>query len=484
MAITQPTITQTTVAGMHSENYLSIHDVIDKPQVIVDEIFSKYGKKWKTMVQLFRMMKGSTGTYAGESLTSYEESKLPRTITTNGASGGGATAGAAVTIVLSEDDIDSSGNAYPRVGDNIAYQDTSGVIHQLRISAKTATSSSGSAGSYSTFQLTCNPYDSTLQVGAGGIADGTTLSVLGNSFGHGTGQPDGLVRGYTQNTFYTGISKETKKFDGAEFASEKWVRSENNLYSKAYLDLEFALDMREDMNYIVGENNTNSLTETSEEDSASRSVRSTRGLWKHMDDKAGKLNYGNVDSFDMFLFDDVDDYLRAQYVDTDVLGFYMGAGLHKRLEKGGLEFIREYSSTDLTSISGAAYGGDDDLALKVGFDVYKKAGLTFVCHVIDTFSAPDYLGNSSYNFNNAGFIAPYGTRVKDVEKGLDLPNIGIWYRAMNGMNRKRVIGMENGPTGFSGVPITNQYDVLKMYALSESMLVANEIEKMIQVNPR
>jgi len=480
--ITGPTITQNAVSAMYSENYLSVHDVIDKPQVI-QEIYNKYGAGW-TLVQTFRNMKGSTGTYAGETLKAYEKAKPVRTITTNGASTGGETAGSLAYIVLSEDDVDSNSNIYPRTYDKILYKHTDNKVYELLITDIASTSASGAVGSYDTFQLTLKPLDNTLTVTVGGISDGTELSVVGNSYAHGTGQPDGTVRGYYEKTFKTGISKETKQFDGAELASEKWVPSENGVYSLAYADLEFMLDMREDMNYVVGQENDNNITQSSPIDSANRTVRSTKGLWQHLEEDAGKLNYGTGD-WDIYLFDEVDTYLRTMYVTNDTLGFYMGAGLMKKLERAGLEWIKEYSGgTDLTRIASAAYGGDEDMALSNCFKAFKKAGRTFVCHVIDTFSAPDYLGNSTYDFDNSGFIASYGAQVKDPKTGLSLPNIGVWYRSMGDTNRKRVIKPVNGMTGWNGAQTVNANDVLSVYALSEGMLVAMETEKMLQVNPR
>jgi hypothetical protein len=249
------------------------------------------------------------------------------------------------------------------------------------------------------------------------------------------------------------------------------------------MELEFMMDFREDVKCTIGQENDNSLTQTSPVDSASRDLRSTKGLWQHLESDAGTLNYGTNSDWYYKYFEDIEAYFRTMNITNRIAGFYMGNGLMNKLENSSLEFIKEFSGgTDLTRIADKAYGGNKDLALEVGFQVIKKAGITYVCHVIHTFSADIYLGNY---LSNSGFIAPYGDKVKDPKSGLNLPNLGVYYRAKDGVNRKRVINVYNGMTGANmGVPATLTYDAAYASGLSEFAVICMETEKMIQVNDR
>ena len=462
--------TLTSIASMHDFAF---------PDQVKNKLYNRYGKGF-TLVQMFRNM-GREFEMKNDYISAHELGSVLRTITTNGASGGGAGAGTEVTITLSGDDIDATGGYYPRVGFTVYHLHTDNLVYGLQITAISTDSPP---------ILTLKPFDTTLNTGNGGIATGTELAIGGSAFAAGTGQPEPTSTGLYERDFYTTIAKESMGFDGPELAKERWeekqVGGKNRIWSRAYAETEFLLDAAEDCNFLMGEENSNSIAQTTVRNyllQANTAVlRSGKGIWKWQDEIAGTLNYGTGD-FNLFDLDQIPVYQRSQGVTDGVAILAVGQGLALKLENSGLEFVKEYSGgTDFTRVVQRAFGGAEQRALDIGFKMFTKGGITYVMKVVDTFSNPKLFGVSTYNLDDSGFTFPVSS-VKDKKSGLTIPNVSIGNFSHNGVNRKRVIGVVNGMSGFSDYPIVSGNDTIDMFMLSQRAIVAMGVNQHVQLKP-
>lgn len=452
------------VSSVYSEHISSMHDFAFPDQILM-KLYSQYGSG-NLARDLMRKF-GNERMVGNDFLKAHYEGKAFRTITLDGDTTVGGSAGAAVVLTISADDADSQGNIFVRVGDDILYKHIDNKIYPLRVE------------SISGLDITVKPLDSTITVAV--IADATELSVGGNSFADHTGQPTGLTRGLFEDTFYARLSKESMNMTGGELAKERWHEvmddGGNKLYwSKAYADTEFSMDVKEEMGAFLGQKNTNSIVQSSK-NSVNNAVQSGDGWWKIMDNDAGKLNYG-TGTFSVSEFDNIETYLRSQHITSGVLNWMVGAGLRNKLSDAGIDFSKTNSGgTDFTKIVNAGFDGDEAKALNMNFDMFTRGSFTHMINVLDTFSNPDLLGNDTYDFNDSAMITPLGGKVKDKSTFSMLDNIGIAYVNHNGVNRKRVIGTVNGMSGMPNMPIQNEYDGIDVYMLSHFipyMVAANQ----------
>ena len=458
--------TLTSIASMHDFAF---------PDQVKNKLYQRYGQGF-TLVQMFRNM-GREFEMKNNYISAHELGSVHRTITTVDPSTGGGGAGADVLIKLSAADLDTQQAFYPRLGFNVFHLHTDNLMYALQIT-------NINVGDPAVPVLTLTPY-SKITVGAGGIAAGTELAIGGSAFAPGTGQPEPTSTGLYERNFYTTIAKETMGFDGPELARERWeekqVGGKKRIWSRAYAETEFLLDLAEDCNFLMGEENLNDIVQTTKRENSEK-VTTGKGIWKWQDAIAGTLNYGTGD-FNLFDLDQVPVFMRSQGVTDGVAVLAAGQGLALKLENSGLEFVKEYSGgTDFTRVVQRAFGGSEQRALDIGFKMFTKGGITYVVKVVDTFSNPKLFGVSTYPMDDSGFAFPVSS-IKDKKSGLTIPNISIGNLSHNGVARKRVIGVINGMTGFGDYPIQTEYDTVDMYMLSQRAIVALGVNQHIQFKP-
>lgn len=471
------------VNAIYSSTIDSLHS-FDLPYQVKDELYQRYGKG-QFMTDWLRRM-GAEFTFTGNlPLNAHEEGWAEETFTTTGASTGGATAGSVVFVTIDPSNVDSEGNIRPRLYETVYHKHTDNKVYQLFIYAITATSVSVSGSAVDTYQLSLKPLDSTLTVGVGGIADGTELTLGATKFAEYTGHPGSTARGMYRRQFYNQISKEKQSVTGTELGTAHYYEQLKNgyksIWSKIYAEKEFLLDKQMDYDFLLGQLNDNNVT-MADRDGVSRAVKSTKGIWKWMDELAGKLTYGTSD-FDFFTMDDVPTYMRSQGVFTKNFMFGNGPDLYTKLENGGLEFIKDYSGTDLTRYFGSeGIGGDvRNAALGMTFKVFEKGGLKFMLTPIDTFGNVKGLGNATYDFSKAGMIIPLGNKSKVDGLG-EIDNLAIGYNVHGDVNRKRVIKVLSGPAG-KDFPAVHEYDGIDIIMLTDFMAFIMKANQCMQVLP-
>ena len=473
------------VNAIYSSTIDSLH-TFGLPYQIKDELYQRYGQGQFFTDVLHRM--GNTFTFTNNTpLNAHEEGWIEETFTTNGASTGGATAGSSVYITIDPSNVDSLGQIRPRVGETVYHKHTDNKVKELYISQATATSVSVSGSAIDTFQLTLKPLDSTLVVGSGGIADGTELTLGGTTFAEYTGHPGSTARGEYRRQFYERISKEKQTITGVMLGTDHYYEHLKNghrsIFYKAQAEKEFLLDKQIDYSFFLGEVNSNSITQA-DRDGTARNVHSAKGIWKWMDELAGKLTYGTSD-FDMFTLDDISVYMRSQGVFSKNFMFSVGPELYTKIENGSLDFIRDFSNTDLTRYFDTEYGMNEadtrNSALGLTFQCLEKDGNKLMLMRNDTFGNVKGLGNATYDFVKSGFIIPLGNTSR-VDGYGELNNISIGYNVHNNINRRRVVKMLKGPVGMDGT-VEHEYDGIDLLYLSHYMPFIMKANQTMQVLP-
>lgn len=473
------------VSSIYDSTFSSMYD-FDLPYQVKDKLFQRYGKG-----QFFTDFLRKTGgefTYSGNlPLNAHEEGWIEETFTTTGASTGGASAGAVVYVTVDPSCVNSEGQIRPRLYETVFHKHTDNKVYQLQITAISDASVSVSGSSVATYTLTLKPLNSALTVGTGGIADGTELSLGATKFAEYTNHPASTARAMYRRQFYDTISKEGQVVTGVELGTAHWYEQlmdgYKSVWSKIYAEKEFLLDKQIDYEFFLGEENSNSVT-MADKDSVSRSVKGTKGIWKWMDELAGSLTYGTSD-FDFFTLDDISTYMRSQGVFSKNFFFGVGPDLYTKIENGALDFLADYSSTDLTSLfsqEGTAKTGFRNSSLGMTFKALEKDGNKLILAPIDTFGNIKGLGNSTYDFAKAGFIVPMGNTSR-VDGIGEVNNISIGYNVHQDVNRKRVIEMLPGPTGKAGLKAVQAYDGIELLMLSQYMAFIMKVNQTMQVLP-
>lgn len=472
------------VSAIYDSSLSSMHEW-ELPYQVKDELFQRYGQG-QFFTDFLRKMDNEFVFTQNTPLNAHEEGWIEETFTTNGASTGGDSAGADVVVTIDPADVDSQGNARPRLYESVYHKHTDNKVYELYISAIADASVSVSGSFQDSFTLTLTPFDNTLEVGAGGIADGTELSMGSTAFAEYTGHTTSTARGFFRRQFYNRIIKEHQTITGVEMGTAHYYEQLKNgyrsIWSKAWAEKEFLMDKQLDMGFLLGQENDNTITQSGK-DGTSRSVKSAKGIWKWMDELAGKLTYGTGD-FDIFTLDDVEVYMRSQGVYTKNFFFPVGPELYTKIENGGYDFIKDFSDTDASRYfmeEGTEEYGLRNSALGLTWKCLEKNGQKFYLSPIDTFGNVKGLGNSTYDFTKAGMIIPMGNTTKVDGMG-EVNNISIGYNNHGEVNRKRVIDIVSGNDG-AKYPASNEYDGTDIYMLSDFMPFIMKTNQTMQVLP-
>lgn len=466
--------TANTVTRGFTEQWNTIYDLELEPQ-IYPTWFQKYNKGFGIKDWLY--IAGQTFNVKSNSITAFEDGAQIRPVRLN-ASGISAmtSAGDAITFRLHSGEYDTNNNTYLRVGDTIIIpakfmsgQDTPA---EFLVTAVGATSSA---------DCTAYPLDSAAQI-TSTVTANSYLAVGATRYARGTAQPSARSLGTYSRTFETGISKETLHIEGGQIMQASYRSKTKNggegLWNRAQLQAEFSLDNQMNLALLLSDDNSNSLTQTAHS-TASNAVRSTTGLWNHLDSLGQELNYAVKFSLpDLYTAKEL---LRSQgVVDTEVL-FAMGTKLSRSFETMGLDYLKEFSGGS-NLLQGMGKIGIKPTAVTVGnvtFNAKEFAGL----------SNPQTFGTDADYWDNAGFMIPMTqVTVKSSDIAIDgieggkvvIPNVALGYVNNAGENRTRILQYVAGVNGV-GLTATHAYDDFHGYMLTEYMLVAMQVNQMIRI---
>lgn len=459
----------------------SLHSFHFKKSV-VQKLYKSYGAGFN-MLDILRSL-GRYSQVSNEILTAEEEAYDHRTITvgSSGVSVGGS-AGATASFQLDADDLDSEDNYYPREKFNVLFGSTANGFIQALITDITVT------GGGTTVTLTVTPTDTTKTISATYLYAGVEISIGASAFAAEMSQPDATSVGYFERTFHAQLMKETIGFGGMELAKQKWVEVEGiGYFNKELSRAEFALDRQLETTMIMGQMNTNSITQTSDISGSSNTVYMNKGIWTWIDELGGAINYTNSASIGIDDFDEAADYFETQGITNDIVLVLCGGDYLRRVENTCVEYFSNPggASTQGGGLSDifidkiSASGGEPGLDLNIGFRTIKKGGILFVFHKLPIFTNPYLFGIGDYLLNDAAIMCPV-TYVKERKSGLTVPNLEARYVGLGSYSRERIVGTIGGMDGFAtqhfGNPIISQIDGNFTYWLSHCMFPFYEAYK-------
>lgn len=464
--------TSNVVTAGFTEQWASLYDLEFEPQ-IYPQWFQKYNKGFG--IKDFLYIAGQSFNVKSNTIKALEDAALvrPIRIDSNGISTM-TSAGDAISFYVHDDEYDSNGDCYLRAGDTIIvpskYMSGQDTPAEFLITTASAVNVAWAA----------SPLDSAAQITTE-VPANAYLQVGATRYARGTAQPSARSYGAYSRTFYTGISKETLEIEGGEIMKASYRSTikggGDGLWNRSQVQAEFSLDNQMNTALLVSDYNSNSLTQVAHSGS-SNAVRSTTGLWNHLDDYAQKLNFAVAFSInDLYTAKEL---LRSQgVVDTEVL-FGMGDKLSRSFETAGLEFLKEYSASNL--LEGMTKIGIRPKVVTVG-------NVSYIAKEFAGLSNPQTFGVDADYWGNAGFMIPMTqVTVKSSDILIDgieggkvvIPNLALGYVNNNGENRTRILKYVAGVTGL-GLPASHAYDDFSGYMLTEYMLVAMGCNQFIRV---
>lgn len=467
------------IANATTASIRSLHDFQFKP-TIMDRLYRIYGNGFNGLD--FLRMLDRYEQVSNETLTHEEIGYDMRTITIGSANvtpAGGA--GLTASFELDDDDLDSDGNYYPREEFTVQFGDVINGFIQAKITDITVT-----AGP--TVTVTVEPFDSTATLSATYVYAGAEVGIFDSSYAVETGQPEATSMGTFEREHYLQIMKETIKFGGMELAKQKWVYFDGiGLFNEELARAEFALDRQHEAAFLMGQPNTNSITQNSLIDSQANTVYKTKGLWTWTDELGGEITYADATGIGYAEFDEANEYLESQGITNDTVIHWCGGGYMRRVENGLVDYF-----ANPTGVSGAGGGLTGDflkkqlgmegkgMEMNVTFKSFTKSGITHVFMKLPAFVNPYQFGISGYMLNDAAIVWPV-TTVMDQKTGQRKPNVRALYAGIKGYSRKRIVGTIGGMDGFAlqnlGLPIINEVDGNSTYWLAHVGLATMEANK-------
>lgn len=424
-----------------------------KPEIF-NSLFRQYGKQFLTFYG-FLLTMGFINASPRITYSHFLEDWIHPSFQSRGAVAAPA-AGAAQTITLSTNDIDSSGFYYPRVNDQVMYKN--GVTGFV------------SAISGSPAQLTIYPDLETATLPA--VAAGETIIIFGNRFGEGTDQPAGRVSKATQESFTMTRLKEEVDVTGDELCQQTWVdsSSDGSMTGRTWFALKGKYDAQYRMQlqmggkclYDVPVTNTTLL-------SADSTNTSTTGL-------EGWIRGGGNESTytpSAFTISDFDYMTRImdKYDAPMNFAFFAGINLYQDIEnaisnlytQNPIIFANGKSQTWAQALYGQDAGSGNQLNTDIGISSIKKTNRLYHLMRLGELSNPNTFNANGFTKAGEGFVCPLDqTEVKTPEGGTKLiPRIGMRYlQSPDGGYSRR---METWVTGGAGnIPKTNTVDTQKV----------------------
>lgn len=458
----------TAVRGWYEHPYVSTYSAQLKPQTL-GKLYNRYGRGLSMTALL--ALGNNWKPVSSASLTIFESGAPSRPVTVSIGTSADASAGVTVTFATGDNSDD-----YARAGfDLIIPKEYTNKDYDVPLLL-----------SYSAPNWTGKPYND-----ADGAVQITTALVdvqcfLGASaFGYGTGQPDPMNSGEYSRTTSTRIMKDTTGIEGGLVYQEQWEEIElanggKGLWTRSIGEMDIRVDDQTDSFIITGRanNNTSNLTAASVA-GTTQAIPSANGLIAEM--KAASQEIDWTTGFDIDKFRAVKAQLENVGVMSPGVDFFVGTDLRSSIDLNLLDWLKDYSAGH------TLYDSMGDVSF--GVKTVDIEGITFYIQKLDALSNPNKFGLASYGYRKMGFMFPRGEY--KVSVGVDrnsatvmnLPHVTLGYPSNNGEERKRVLKLEPGMNGLTGLGniVANGYDGVKFYALSQVMPIFVHLHQAILV---
>ncbi len=456
------------IAGQRAHNVRSLWDFAFEPSVI-RKLYKSYGQGFGAL-DLLRSL-GRYEQVSNETFSAMEEvwDEQNIVIGPNNISVAGAQ-GATASFELADECLDTDGNYYPRENFTVTFGSTALGFIQATITSITQAVDG-------TVTVVVEPWDASKTLSADYVFAGAEVAVNDSAWAAETGQPKGTVVGWFEREFYAQILKDTISFGGMELAKQMWHKKEGvGLFNAELVRGEFKLDRQEEAALLMGQPNTNSITQQSQVTQANVPVYKNKGVYTWIAEKGHTLSYNGTTDIQIPDFDEAAEYFESVGITDDIVLVLCGGSYLRRVENSGIKFMANPIDT---TASGGGLPGDylesvrdgskTLLNMNFGTQAVQKGGITFVFKKLPIFSNPTQFGLSGYKLNDAAIMVPV-TTVKEAKSGVRIPNLHARYVGLNGYSRKRIMATLGGMDGFAkqrfGDPVVSEIDGNNTYWLS------------------
>jgi hypothetical protein len=431
-------------AGSYTEAYVSSFDL--NMRKVYPKLTARYGDQGVEFIGML-MALGWESTTDVQTIEHYEDEWVWDSFKVNTNAAGAA--GAAVTLTINSDSIDSQGNFYPGVKDIIEFpsRDTNGDPIQAYITAKTSTT------------ITVKPLKSAWAVPA--VSAGQELIVITNGNSEGSNQLAPKVSGAYRVTNKFAIAKADIEATGSEMTDRTWISQDAQgkpvgaWYSKA---LNFDLDYRMMQSiqgwFLGGVEPDNSILDPD----TGKPIKWTKGIFPTMNEVSIQHPYN--DQFNVGDFDEIERGMSRVYAGT-LTAAMLGLEVDINLENNLKAYFNFTNIDYVTKQSNAAlFGNDEGLAMAVGFNYFEKAKRKFALKRFSTFNNPKTYGATDYDYVNRAFMMPLRNQnvVMDSKGNKStIPTMNIVYKSLDSYSRKMEV-FQTGSANAAKWGVTNTTD--------------------------
>jgi hypothetical protein len=442
--------------GIYTSQMVSLMDAVE-PSVYA-KLISRYGKQFDNLMMLFRSM-GREEAIANDEHTQWEENWIHDTLTVK-STVTQAVAKAALEVALDADYV------YARVGDIITlpgYKE-----RQVIVTAKNT----------GTYTITIKPVS---DFAIGTITAGDTLIITNGAFSEGSDQPEGTIVGQTPRYFQAQIFKESTGLTGTQFVNQKWFkviddgRSLPGWYTTGISRAEYLLGLKIDGAFSYGEHNHEDLIDpvTGEQ------IKTTRGIAPWIRDLG--LSVGTEGGFDLDMLEEVALYMKRQGIDSDMAMLLCGNIFANQIDNEVYDFAAGAGGgiDGLTKVESTLFKGNRELSMSLNIKTITRSGITIAVRPHGNWSNPKTYGAAGYNMEKGAMLFPLST-IKDAKTQVQIPNIGIKYRAMGDYSRRFETWSLKGAGGGLYVKSVDRAD---FYLRTHQMLTFSKANQAVLFDP-
>lgn len=321
-------------------------------------------------------------------------------------------------------------------------------------------------GTYPTVTVAFKLADLTQTFTPASYPAGTELSIITNAWAEGTDQPDGLVTAPYEDTEYAQIIKTSSQITGTQMVNQLWMTKYSSgeeiigYRTIGMQNAEYEHELKIGM-ALLFERPTTNATFTGSNVEPNKTTEGYITYWKR---RGLTINYA-PGSFGITMFDLIDAQADKNFGPT-----YYQFGMGRTLYNSKDDALKQYFQNTMQAYQDPQtvtdlFGGNAGLAQTVRFTMFTKGRRTYCFTPIEEFNNPTVTDLPGYNTPGLGFVVPIGKK-RDTKSGLQLPYMGVGYRAMGGYNRMAEVWVVNGAG--NGLKVITQ-DIAKINHRSHLM---------------
>jgi hypothetical protein len=436
----------TPISANLTEQFISSRNL--KPQW-KSIIFARYGTQFNGINQTLQLL-GMKEPVASYTWYASEDNRMKRPVTVYAVDTLTPGIGGTVWVTLPNAEHEFTGTkSWPRITEHIMTKDG----YKGRITDKDTTNAYG-------HKIKIEPTNSGTNFGN---LTGQTLIIFTGAKAAGTGQIASTTIGTTKRQFYLQIIDESKGLEGSQFIYEPWAPIyQNGNYRLWYLTgtkhMEYLYDGKVDGAFTWGEENTNSLVQTTP-DGESNPIYLTKGMIPWITE-LGKTDTNTMGTWDTSKWNEYKIYMRQQGLTSGFVLQFVGsrvayAAREAIKAKGQGNGIDKYVENVLNENGALAFGNN--------FTTYREGDTVFVLSEVPVWDDPMSYAATGHNTQYLSICIPVTSRPSSKDPKVKISNLVYKYGEYAGYNRELETWTLGAAGGNAFRPYTTEYDSTKLY---------------------